>query len=176
MYIWIGCALPETFERELRERTLPLAEELKLGLEPFSLPQHISLKISFEDGGRTEEVLAAVEEMLRKERAFAVHPAGIERHGSILWITFRENGTLRRLHNLLDRELKQRFCIEQHLFDRAFMFHSSIYIGEEALVIQGEERLRDLRLPEELRVNRFLLGMSPAGKAGTYQVVREIKV
>jgi len=32
MYIWIGCALPETFERELRERTLPLAEELKLEL------------------------------------------------------------------------------------------------------------------------------------------------
>ncbi len=176
MYIWIGCALPENFERMLRKRTCPVAEELGLGLEPFGLPQHISLKISFEAGERTAEILDMVEGLLRREREFAVQPTGVERQGNILWIPFRENGTLRRLHNLLDRELKQRFGVEQHIFDRAFLFHSTIYIGEETKVAQGQERLADLCLPETLEVNRFLLGVSPDGKAGTYRVVREINV
>lgn len=176
MYIWIGCGLPEEFETTLRRKTLPVAQACGLGLEPFTLPQHISLKISFDARNHTEEILDAVEEILRRERAFAVEPTGISRQGNILWIPFRENGTLRRLHNLLDRELKRQFGIEQHLFDCAFLFHSTIFIGGEEKVARGAEKLSDLCLPEKLMVNRFLLGVSPEGRAGTYRVVREIKI
>ena len=176
MYIWIGCGLPEEFENALRERTRPLAEALALGLEPFSLPQHISLKISFDGGDRTKEILDTVAKLLAQTRPFTVHPAGLARQGGILWITFRENPALSELHRLLDRALKQQFGIGQHAFDRAFLFHSTVYIGEENRIALAEESLRDLTLPETLQIRRFFLGVSPNGQAGTYRVVRTVDI
>ena len=48
MYIWIGCQLPGSFEKELRSFCLAQNESLGLDTAAFALPQHISLKISFE--------------------------------------------------------------------------------------------------------------------------------
>ncbi len=176
MYIWIGCALPQNFEDELRAHTRPLAQALALDLEPFSLPQHISLKISFDAGDRSEEILYAVETLLRQETQFAVHPDSIVRQGNILWITFQENEILREIHNRLDSELQQQFGIGQHPFDRRFLFHSTVYIGEENKIALAEEKLQSLCLPKSLHISRFLLGVSPSGKTGTYYVVREVSL
>ena len=47
MYVWIGCKLPESFEREIRTLCLKENDNLQLDTAAFELPQHISLKISF---------------------------------------------------------------------------------------------------------------------------------
>ena len=73
MYIWIGCGLPEGFEWELRERCMPLGAELGLDLVAFSLPQHISLKISFDAGEQYEKILDFVEQLLQAEEKFYVN-------------------------------------------------------------------------------------------------------
>ena len=64
MYIWIGCKLPEEFEQEIR--SICLAKNQEIGLDPvaFSLPQHISLKISFETE-RHEEILEELPHFLK---------------------------------------------------------------------------------------------------------------
>ena len=176
MYIWIGCRLPEEFENALRARCVPLGQELGLDLAGFSLPQHISLKISFEAGERYGEILDYLERMLKKEKGFYVNLSGIERMGNILWLAFRENGTLRRLHNMLDVELNNCFGILQHLFDKAFAFHSTLFLGEGEQLDIARLALADLQLPEVLPIDTFLLGVSETGTSGSYQVVRKIQV
>lgn len=176
MYIWIGCRLPEGFENALRARCVPLGQELGLDLAGFSLPQHISLKISFEAGEHYAQILDFLERSLKKEKEFYVNLSGIERMGNILWLAFRENGTLRRLHNMLDVELKSRFAISQHLFDKAFAFHSTLFLGEPERLDMARLALADLQLPEVLPIDTFLLGVSETGTSGSYHVVRQIQV
>ena len=174
MYIWIGCKLPEEFERRVRKLVTEHGEDLALDFSCFSLPQHISLKISFEAGDHWEKILDSVERILRLEEDIRAVPAGIEQQGNILWVAFRENGQLRRLHNLLDRELRKDFGIPQHLFDKAFRFHSTLCFGRQEDLLVLQQRLQGLSLPEELESEAFLLGISETGKSGTYRVVRQI--
>lgn len=176
MYIWIGCELPKEFELDIRDACLEATGELELDFSGFTLPQHISLKISFEAGQAYLPVLDAVERLLRKEKRFSVEPKAPEQAGSILWIPFREHGTLRRLHNLLDRDLKREFGIGQHLFDKAFAFHSTLAVGKPGEIGILQSRLEGLKLPEHLEIRAFLLGISETGKSGTFRVVRRIGI
>ena len=176
MHIWIGCRLHEEFEKELRTRCERECGDLALDAVAFTLPQHISLKISFDAGEGYEKVLDTVEAILRREEKFYVNPKDMEVMGNILWITFRENKTLRRLHDLLDWELAQGFGIGQHPFDRNFRFHSTLYFGEPETLRQAQRRLAAFPLPEELAVDTFLLGISPDGTPGSYRVVRQVTV
>lgn len=175
MFVWTGCRLPECFERDIRRELLRANEDVGLDVSGFTLPQHISLKISFDAGDRYPEILDLIEGLLRREAPFSVIPTGIEQHGRILWITFRENGTLRRLHHILDRELWNVFGIPQHLFDRDFMFHSTLCQGGEDQLRVVRERLSDYLLPKKLEIDRYLLGLSELGTSGSYRVVREIR-
>lgn len=176
MFIWIGCELPKCFELDIRDACLEAAEGLELDFSCFTLPQHISLKISFQAGQTYEPVLEYVESLLRKEKKFYVNPKEPEQTGSILWLAFRESATLRRLHNLLDRDLKRRFGIPQHLFDKAFAFHSTLSMGPDEELSVLNSRLAGLEWPESLEIRAFLLGISETGKGGTYQVVRRIEL
>lgn len=176
MFIWIGCELPKEFELDLRDACLEASEGLELDFSCFTLPQHISLKISFQAGPDYEPVLDFVESLLRKEKKFYVNPKEPEQAGSILWLAFRESGTLRRLHNLLDRDLKRWFGIPQHLFDKAFAFHSTLAMGKPEEIAAYKARLEGLDLPESLKIPAFLLGISESGKGGTYRVVRRIEL
>lgn len=176
MFVWIGCELPKEFELDLRDACLEASDGLALDFACFTLPQHISLKISFDAGQDYGRILAFVEELLRKEKRFSVNPKEPEQAGSILWLAFRESGTLRRLHNLLDRDLKRRFGVPQHLFDKAFAFHSTLAMGSVEEIAAYKARLNGLELPERLEIRTFLLGISESGKAGTYRVVRRINV
>ncbi len=174
MYIWIGCKLPEAFGSKIRSACLPLADGLDIS--GFSLPQHISLKISFQAGSDYLHILDYLEALLQKEDKFYVNPKAIQRQGNILWIPFRENPQLRHLHNVLDKELKAKFGIGQHLFDKAFLFHSTLMLGPEEKLEKVAQKLWDFPLPQQLEVDAFLLGISETGRGGEYRVVREIKL
>ena len=176
MYIWIGCKLPEEFEREIRNHCLALNQQICLDTAAFQLPQHVSLKISFETD-RTEEVLEDLAQFAAKQSPFTVRIKGIERAGNILWMPVADNDRLRQLHDALDARLEHRFGIPQHEFDKCFLFHSTLFMdsGDEKLG-KMQAALSDYAIARELVVDTFLLGQSATGKAGTYRVVREIKV
>lgn len=176
MYIWTGCKLPVEFETQIRKRCVPIARELGLDITGFSLPQHISLKISFDAGDRHPEILDQIKEILQQEAPFTVIPAGIEQHGGILWITFRENEVLRRLHELLDSTLEQKYHIPRHMFDRQFFFHSALFLGDPEKIAQAHAALAGFPLPTELMIDTFLQGISETGKSGDFRVVRQINL
>lgn len=174
MHIWIGCRLPEEFERDIR--ALCLEKNRKLGLDEaaFSLPQHISLKISFETA-HAEEILEDLPRLFAAVAPFRVEIQKIEQNGNILWMTVAEHETLRQLHEMLDEHLNTRFGIGQHLFDTCFQFHSTLFIDPDTTKIgEMRELLRSVKLPRALRVDTILLGTSASGKPGTYRVVRTI--
>lgn len=176
MFVWIGCKLPWDFEQEIRTRCLELNRGIGLDTAAFSLPQHISLKISFE----TKQPDAVLEELtawLGEQKPFFVHVQNPEQAGNILWLPFSENSNLKRLHAELDRRLEEKFGVAQHPFDKAFLFHSTLFMDEDAEKIAVMRHLLlDYPMERELQVDTFLLGLSETGKAGSYRVAREIKV
>lgn len=176
MYLWIGCKLPESYEREIRARCRMLNEMIGLDTVAFTLPQHISLKISFPTD-QTEEILSDLEVYLIGQSPFTVQITGLQQMGSILWLCAAENETLSRLHRELDDRLESRFKIPQHTFDRAFQFHSTLFLdADTAKVAQMHHALQDYPFARDLPIDTFLLGLSETGEPGTYRVVRQIKV
>jgi 2'-5' RNA ligase len=176
MFVWIGCKLPWDFEQEIRTRCLELNRGIGLDTAAFSLPQHISLKISFETK-QPEAVLEDLSAWLGEQTAFAVHVRNPEQAGNILWLPVAENPHLKRLHQQLDHRLEQEFNVPQHPFDKQFLFHSTLFIDEDAEKITAMlHLLADDPMERELLVDTFLLGLSETGKAGSYRVVRQIKV
>ena len=176
MYLWVGCKLPEEYEQEIRAHCLNLNREVGLDAVAFLLPQHISLKISFQTD-RSEEVLSDLETFLAAQKPFAVEILGAEQLGSILWLTVAENEMLTRLHRELDDRLERRFDIGQHEFDKCFKFHSTLFMDPDTdKVAQMCGALQEYPFARTLSVDTFLLGISETGKPGTCQIVRRIKV
>ena len=176
MYIWIGCKLPADFESELRRHCLAANRQIGLNTTAFSLPQHISLKISF-DTPEYETVLAELANFLSAQHSFSVRLGPTKQFGTILWLPAGENPILRRLHDELDAFLEHRFGIPQHEFDKAFLFHSTLFIDENTEKIAAmNNTMVDFLLPRALNIDTFLLGLSPDGTNGSYSVVRIIKV
>ena len=80
MYIWIGCKLPAEFEKEIRSYCLARNRNIGLNTDAFSLPQHISLKISF-DTPDIDAVLAELTDFLSVQRPFSVRLGRAEQSG-----------------------------------------------------------------------------------------------
>ena len=176
MYIWIGCKLPEDFASSIRSSCMELNRDIGLSTVAFLLPQHISLKISFQSE-KYDEILDYLENFLSKQSPFSLRIKNPEQAGSILWMPAEENHCLRQLHEQLDAQLEQRFGIPQHQFDKCFLFHSTLFMDPDTDKIAKMHRLLEEHpIAQELQVDTFLLGLSETGKPGTYRVVREIKV
>lgn len=176
MYIWVGCKLPESFEKKIRGICLEQNETLGLNIAAFSLPQHVSLKISF-SSERHEEILDYLEAFLSGQAPFCVRIQGAAQEGNILWLPVAENETLRRLHDQLDAGLEQHFSIQQHPFDKCFLFHSTLFMDDNTEKLsQMCRRLEKLPIEQELQVDTFLLGLSENNIPGEYRIVRQIKI
>lgn len=176
MYLWIGCKLPEIFQQEIRDRCLKFNEDIGLDTVAFLLPQHISLKISFETA-QPDAVLDDLTEFLSSQRPFSVCLCSAEQAGKILWLPVAENETLRHLHDALDQRLERCFGVPRHEFDKAFLFHSTLFIDEDLQKVSAMYRkLLEYPVDRELPVDTFLLGTSETGKAGDYRIVREIRL
>ncbi len=174
MYIWVSCRLPEGFEKSLRAKCLAENEKIGLDTTAFSLPQHISLKISFETD-RAEEALSWLRTYLSRQRAFCVCLKGAEQVSGVLWLAAEENAELERLHRELDALLLEYFGVPQHPLDKCFCFHSSLFLDADTQrLCRMKQALCDLALPNSLWINSFLLGTSPDGSPGSYRVVAEI--
>ncbi len=174
MYIWVGCKLPERFEKEIRAKCLTENERIGLSTDALYLPQHISLKISFPTD-RGEEILAWLRAYLGEQAAFRVELTAMEQVPGVLWLKVAENAVLERMHRELDENLLHLFGVEQHAYDRCFLFHSSLFVDPDGQKLTAMARaLEELVLPESLPVDAFLLGGSPDGKPGNFCVLEEI--
>lgn len=176
MYIWIGAKLPESFENEIRRRCLLLNRDIGLDTVAFSLPQHISLKISFQSE-RYQQIIDCLTAFLAEQKPVSLRILSPEQAGHILWMPVSENEALRQLHEQLDALLECRFEIKQHEFDKCFLFHSTLFMDPDTgKIAKMQETLRSYPVERQLLTDTFLLGLSESGKSGTYRVVREISL
>lgn len=165
MYLWIGCRLPEAFEQSIRSHCLALNETIGLSTTPFSLPQHISLKISFDAGEQYPQIIQWLESALVSHNKFYVNLLSPERMGTILWLPVAENPHLTQLHAMLDKELEDRFGITQHPLDKTFLFHSTLFMDENTQKLSlMSAKLASMTFPDPLQIDRFLIGISADGK------------
>lgn len=176
MYIWVGCKLPEAFEQEIRSCCLERNKNIGLDTVAFSLPQHVSLKISFQSQ-RYQEIIEDLAAYLAVQKPFSLQIRRAEQQGNILWMPVAENEQLRRLHTELDTRMESRFGIGQHEFDKCFLFHSTLFMDPDMeKITRMHGALAEYPIERELRVDTFLLGLSETGKPGECRIVRQIQV
>lgn len=175
MFVWIACDLSDSLAK-VREESLVLNKDIRADEVAFSLPPHISLKISFEVAdGLVNEVLPDIKKYLEGVEPFTVDGPTPELCGNIIWLRFNEEKPLLKMHDDLDELLFDKYGVPLHEFDRSFAFHSTLFIDKD---VGKLERLMpviaDLKLPSRVRIDSFIIGISESGKVGEYRVIENI--
>ena len=174
MYIWTaadaGCALGD-----VRAKSEKLAAEFGFDKTAFSLPQHISLKISFFiDDDRASEVIDVLSDYFSSLCHFEVETDKIEVSGRIVWLKIKKTDALLSVHSSLDKMMSEKYGITPHKFDNDFIFHSTLYFGTENEASSMFEILKDQPFPKSFTSDGIFIGTSESGLPGTYKVVRHI--
>ena len=108
---------------------------------------------------------------------FKIDIKGIEKHENIMWIRMYSNDELEELATSLNMMLKEKYGIPLHEYDLDFIFHTTLFMDDDAEKINAAHHLLgDLVLPEILIANRFVIGTSNTGENGTYRIFKTIEV
>lgn len=168
MYLWVAVDLEDQLQ-ELRQE-LDRVERLICSNDPaLTLPLHTSLKISFEvDDKYANEVRNDLREYLSDLKSFRIAPERVESMGDLTWIRMKESSELCGIHSALDLLIERKFGISQHVFDRDFIFHATLFAATAPA--RFEKILCLPRLPEYVIARSFIIGSSRSGAAGTYSV------
>ena len=172
MFIWTALEMesqmPET-KRDIRKIASAVGRE---DLPCFSLPLHLSLKISFPvPDGEADAVRGSIREIFAGFAPFPVSILGVERRGGLIWLRAKTSPELVSLHETLDGVLSERFGVPQAAYDRNFLFHVTLFhglTGEEAAQALGA--LEEAILPVRSWAKTWLIGSSPDGVPGTYRI------
>ncbi len=175
MYIWVAIDVNEQVIK-LREVAENYIKEHGLSSTTFSLPFHISLKISFQvPDDKIEEVVSDICDFYKSLKPFQIKIKGIEKSGQIVWITMQDSYELADIHKKLDEMLLEKYGVAQHGFDKDFIFHTSVLmLNNEEEIARAYDAIKGTNIPKTLRAERFIIGSSNLGLAGTYSVVEEI--
>ena len=174
MFIWVACDIDKAFV-PVRKYCQEQNKTTGLSEVAFTLPQHISLKISFlVPDSAVKNVVKNIADYLAKQKSFCVYNPKTEYVENILWITFDECPVLQRLHNELDTLLQRKHNVTPHLLDRRFIFHSTLFMDKN--VKYAQTNFANLPLPDSVQINGFFIGISPNGDAGSYRVIKTVKV
>ena len=175
MYIWIGIDVDSQIAK-LKKRAMSAERELELTRSCYTLPMHISLKMSFEiDLKYFDVVVADLEQYCSCITPFAVGVRGIEDEGCIIWVRMDENNSLNRIHDGLNEMLSSRWNVGLHEYDTDYKFHTTLFMsGDRDKMRIAYERVADAPLPKEIRVNRFVIAYSETGALGTYTVYKTV--
>ena len=175
MYIWVAIDVNEQVG-ELRQKAENYVKNHGLSSPTLTLPFHISLKISFQiPDDRFPEAVNDIREFYKSLKPFSITVRGIEQNGPIVWIAMQDSTELAYIHKSLDAMLLEKYGIVQHAFDKAFLFHTSVLlINHEEQLHQAFHEMKNTDIPKVLRAERFIIGSSEEGHAGTYRVNEEI--
>jgi 2'-5' RNA ligase len=174
MYLWIAVDLEDQLQ-EIRQELDQVGRLLFSNDPALTLPLHISLKISFEvDDSLASDVRSTVREYLSSLEIFNITPDCVESMGNLTWIRMSDSRELCEIHNGLDLLMEKNFGVPQHVFDRDFIFHTTLFAATDPHKL---ENIFDLPLlPNSLEVSRFIIGSSKSGLAVTYSVDEIISI
>ncbi len=173
MYIWVGIDVDGQLS-PIKERAKTVERAIGFVNSNFTLPLHISLKISF----RVEEALAdrVMEDILllyREVTPFSLPVKGLENEDTIAWIRMGESEELNLLHDRLNEMLLTRYRIPLHEYDTDYKFHTTLFMDNDTKKVKrAYDAVKDTPPPHSLQVKRLIIGTSPTGALGSYHVVK----
>lgn len=177
MYIWTGIVLPKSFEDKIRDICININKDFNVSEQSFTLPQHISLKTSF-DILNYREVIEFMKEELKNFKNTKIRIIDISKVNGVIWFEIEENKVLRNMHEVLNKRLYEKFNIPEIKFDgKNFKFHSTIFQdieNDDKLAIIYEKLINKFQFPIELDVDEINFGISDVGRVGTYNVIDKL--
>ena len=175
MYIWVGAYVDDQL-KDIRQKAHKIEQEIGFKNSCYTLPLHISLKMSFPiDQATTDEVISTIENYYQTLEPFELHVKAIEKEDVIVWIRMKENERLNKIHDDLNDLLLQHYGVGLHEYDCDYKFHTTLFMSSDLQKIDiAYQRIKHIRLPKVLRINRFIIGASSSGALGSYSVIRDI--
>lgn len=175
MYIWLGADVDSQLE-EIKELTKKTEKALGIVHSTLTLPLHISLKISFcVDDRIADAVIDSIIKIYETIRPFHIRTKKIEHRGKLVWIRMKKSSKLDSIHNRLDRALKEKHGVELHDFDHHYLFHTTLFMCEDKVQSGAAyEVVKKALIQKKLRIDRLVIGTSPDGAVGSYQVIKTV--
>ena len=177
MFVWVGINV-ENQLKEVRRAVDGVFEKIDISNVTCQLPLHISLKISFNiENELFDSVLNDILSIYDAQKPFEIDIKGVEKYENIIWIRMYSNAEVEALATKLNLMLKEKYGIPLHEYDLDFIFHTTLFMDNDAEKINtARTLLGDIALPETLVANRFVIGTSETGKNGTYRVYKTVEV
>lgn len=174
MYIWLGIHVDDQFAA-VGKQAKEIERCIGFTHSNFTLPLHISLKISFPVADELfDTVVHTVENYYKTLSPFDIKIHGIENEGTTAWIRMERNPTLDRIHDDLNGILLEQYGVPLHEYDTDYKYHTTLFMDSDTQKISAAcEQLGSVPLPDTLRADHLLIGCSPTGALGTYKVYRE---
>ena len=175
MYVWTAINIDDQLN-EIKAQAQVIEQKMNFANSAFTLPSHISLKISFfVDDKIYPCVLQTLLDYYKTAKPFSVDVNDIEIEDTIVWIRIKENDTLRHIHKELDRILQEKHNILPHKFDLDFKFHSTLFLDSDKEKISAAyDQIKNVVLPLSLCADKLIIGASASGDIGTYRVTHNI--
>lgn len=175
MYIWLGINVDGQLG-DVKKKAKEIDKELAFTNSCFTLPLHISLKMSFAiDDAKFSEIAADIENYYSSVESFEIDVRGIENEQVIVWIRMHECEGLNEIHDALNDLLLKKYGIGLHEYDTDYKFHTTLFMDSDGEKINAAfERVKDTPIPKRLVADRFVIGTSQGGALGTYSVYKEI--
>lgn len=177
MYIWVGIDVDSQLW-DIKHTAYSAEKEIGFKNSNFTLPLHISLKISFPvDDGIYLDVVQALTEYFKTLSPFEICVKGIENETSIVWIRMSHNETLNKIHDKLNSMLLDSYGVGLHEYDGDYKFHTTLFMEDNNEKTDiAYDKVKNIKIPEKLIANKFVIGISDTGALGTYRVFRTVKV
>lgn len=176
MYVWIGIDVDNQLF-EIKDKARKIEEKIGFKNSGFTLPLHISLKISFYvDDDLFDAVKADIIRVFDEFKPFYIDVLGVEFENTICWIRMNRNQSLDSLHDRLNSVLLEKYGVPLHEYDLDYKFHTTLFMDSDFnKVKKAYSHLGDVSVPSKLTADKFVIGTSPNGELGTYKVVYEYK-
>lgn len=175
--MWTGLVFDKETEYNTRKICKKINKEFEVSEQSFTLPQHISLKTSF-NVQNYKEVIEYLKMVLKEYESIDVKLIGITKLNGVIWIDVEKNEKLIEIHNILNEKLLEKFSIPLIKFDGdKFTFHSTLFQDS-----QNNDKLEEIYkllkevfvFPLKLKLNEIDFGISKEGVVGTYNVYDKV--
>lgn len=177
MYIWVGINV-ESQLGDVRRAVDGVFEKIDISNVTCQLPLHISLKISFEIVDELfESILNDIVDIYNAQNPFEIKIKGIEKHENIEWIRMHSNPSIEALATELNMMLIEKYGIPLHEYDLDFIFHTTLFMDDDPEKINAAHSLLgNVKLPDVLMADAFVIGTSKTGENGTYRVYKTVNI
>ena len=175
MYIWVGIDVDSQL-KEIKECTQAVENELRFKYSNFTLPLHISLKISFEvTDDMFENVIEDILEVYSETEPFEIKTKALSYENNISWIRMEENPALMELSRKINNLMLEKYNIPLHEYDLDGKFHTTLFMDEDCQKVkQAYTKIQHIQVPAHLTAKRFLVGISDSGALGTYRIYKTV--